>query len=341
MGSHHSRVKVLLAFGAIYFIWGSTFLAIRFAVQTLPPLLTMGTRHLVAGTLLFALLAARGIRVRPEPGLWRPAFFSGACCFLGCHGLLAWAEIRIDSGLAALLSSTLPIWMLLLARVRGQESELNPRVLSGIALGFAGVAVLIPMNFTGPQPDGLRALAILAAEILWAVGAIYARGVKSTPGCHLCGHADGLRRRAALGGGTGARRRQSRARRGLHCTIGALPGVPDRVRVPGRLLSLRLAPAGEFAGHRFHSLLRQSAGGRTAGMGRGTRNHNVAHRPRHSGHPGQRRPDERAPPARIFSGRVRNFYLLESGDGRPETPHFSFGCGPRRKRSTPPFTISS
>ena len=63
--------------------------------------------------------------------------------------------------------------------MRGQESELNPRVLAGIALGFAGVAVLIPMNFTGPHPEGLRALAILAAEILWAVGAIYARGVKS------------------------------------------------------------------------------------------------------------------------------------------------------------------
>jgi drug/metabolite transporter (DMT)-like permease len=180
MESHHGRVKLLLAFAAIYFIWGSTFLAIRFAVQTLPPLLTMGTRHLAAGTLLFAWLGARGILVRPEPRLWLPALFCGACCFLGCHGLLAWAEIRIDSGLAALLSSTLPIWMVLLAPMRGQESELNPRVLAGIALGFAGVAVLIPMNFTGPQPEGLRALAILAAEILWAVGAMYARGVKSS-----------------------------------------------------------------------------------------------------------------------------------------------------------------
>jgi len=177
MRSDHSRVKLLLAFGAIYFIWGSTFLAIRFAVQTLPPLLTMGTRHLVAGMLLFAWLAWRG-HVRPEPRLWLPALFAGACCFLGCHGLLAWAEMRVDSGLAALLSSTLPIWMVLLAPLRGQESELNPRVLSGIALGFAGVAVLIPMDFTGPHPEGLRALAILAAEILWAVSAIYARGVK-------------------------------------------------------------------------------------------------------------------------------------------------------------------
>src|ERR1035438_4342621 len=87
-----------------YFL--DTILAIRLAVRTLPPLLTMGTRHLVAGMLLFAWLGARGRGVRPEPRLWLPAFFSGGCCFLGCHGLLAWAEIRIDSGLAALLSST-------------------------------------------------------------------------------------------------------------------------------------------------------------------------------------------------------------------------------------------
>jgi drug/metabolite transporter (DMT)-like permease len=178
MEPEHRRVKVLLAFGATYFVWGSTFLAIRFAVQTLPPLLTMGTRHLVAGGLLFAWLRVRG-HVRPEPRLWRPAFFAGACCFLGCHGLLAWAEMRIDSGLAALLSSTLPIWMVLLAPLYGQESELNRRVLSGIALGLAGVAVLMPMDFTGHQPEGLRALAVVAAEMLWAVGAIYSRGVKS------------------------------------------------------------------------------------------------------------------------------------------------------------------
>ncbi len=176
MESHPNKIKLLLAFGAIYFVWGSTFLAIRFAVRSLPPLLTMGTRHLTAGSLLLAWLAARG-SLRLERRLWLPAFFAGACCFLGCHGLLAWAEVRLDSGLAALLSSTLPIWMVLMAPLRGQESELNPRVLSGIALGFAGVAVLIPMDFSGPHPEGLRALAILAAEILWAVGAIYSRGV--------------------------------------------------------------------------------------------------------------------------------------------------------------------
>jgi drug/metabolite transporter (DMT)-like permease len=171
-------VPLLLAFGAIYFIWGSTFLAIRFAVQTLPPLLMMGTRHLAAGGLLMAWLAARG-RWRPEPGLWRPAFFCGAFCFLGCHGLLAWAELYVSSGLAALVAATLPIWMVLLARARGQESELTPKVLSGIALGLAGVAILIPFRFGGGQREGLAALAILAGEILWAIGAIHGRAVKT------------------------------------------------------------------------------------------------------------------------------------------------------------------
>ncbi len=179
MGSRHSTVKLLLAFGAIYFIWGSTFLAIRFAVEAFPPLLTMAARHLSAGLLLFGWLATRKGRLRVDPRLWPAAFVSGGCCFLGCHGLLAWAEMRLDSGLAALLSSSLPIWMVLLAALLRQESELSPRVLSGIALGFVGVAMLIPMDFKGQQPEGLRALAVLAAEVLWAVGAIYGRGVNA------------------------------------------------------------------------------------------------------------------------------------------------------------------
>jgi len=171
---------LLLAFAAIYLIWGSTFLAIRFAVQTLPPLLTMGTRHLVAGGILFAwMLWRKG--TRPEPRLWLSALVGGAFLFLGCHGLLAWAEIRVPSGLAALLSSTLPLWMVLLAPLHGQESELNRRVLVGIVLGMAGVAVLIPFSAQGHAGRGelWSSLAIVLSELLWAVGAIYGRGVKS------------------------------------------------------------------------------------------------------------------------------------------------------------------
>ena len=179
MRQHASLVKLLLAFAAIYFIWGSTFLAIRFAVQTMPPLLMMGTRHLGAGGLLFLWQYSRG-RWRPEPRLWRSAWIAGAFCFLGCHSLLAWAELRLSSGLAALLSATLPIWMVLLARFRGQGSELTPKVLSGIAIGFAGVALLVPLQFTGKQAEGWSALAIIVCEMFWAVGVIYSRGVKTT-----------------------------------------------------------------------------------------------------------------------------------------------------------------
>ena len=174
-----SVIKVLLAFGAIYIIWGSTFLAIRFAVQTLPPLLMMGVRQLAAGILLFAWVLARG-RAWPERRLWRPALVAGAFCFVGCHGLLGWAELRVPSGLAALLAASLPNWMVLGARAWGQGSELTPRALSGIALGFIGVAVLIPFRFSGHQMETLSALAILLGEVLWAIGAIYARGVRTS-----------------------------------------------------------------------------------------------------------------------------------------------------------------
>jgi drug/metabolite transporter (DMT)-like permease len=176
-------LALLAAFAAIYLVWGSTFLAIRFAVETLPPLLMMGTRHLVAGGLLLAWLLLVRKESKPEPRLWLSALIAGGFCFLGCHGLLAWAELRINSGLAALLSATLPISMVVLARVRGQERELTPRVLTGIALGLIGVAVLIPFKFSFDQrAQWMSAFAIILCEILWAVGAIYSRGVKtSTP----------------------------------------------------------------------------------------------------------------------------------------------------------------
>jgi len=177
--SQPDTLTFLLAFAAIYIIWGSTFLAIRFAVQTLPPLLMMGTRHLVAGSILLAWMLFRS-DVRPEPRLWLYASFSAAFCFLGCHGLLAWAELRVPSGLAALLAATLPIWMVVLARARGQEHELTPKVLAGIFLGLVGVAILVPFGIHGHQRAVFfSAMAIVVGEVLWAVGAIYSRGVKT------------------------------------------------------------------------------------------------------------------------------------------------------------------
>ena len=105
-----STASLVLAFAAIYLIWGSTYLAIRYAVESIPPLLMMAARHFTAGTLLYALLRFRGtpapIRIH-----WRNAAIAGGLFFLGSHGTLAWAEQKVPSGLAALLCATLPLWI--------------------------------------------------------------------------------------------------------------------------------------------------------------------------------------------------------------------------------------
>src|SRR5579871_4098752 len=167
--------KLLLAFFAIYVIWGSTYLAIRFAVEGMPPLLMMGARHLTAGALLLGLLLLRGERL-PSRAAWGAAVIGGALQFLGGHGLLAWAEVRVSSGLAALLIACEPLVMVVLARLAGQE-RLSLRTLGALALGMVGVAVLFETG--ARQGSAVAAAAVLLAGLFWSVGAIYARGVRS------------------------------------------------------------------------------------------------------------------------------------------------------------------
>lgn len=174
-----SRLKLLAAYAAIYFIWGGSYLAIRYAVEVLPPFLMMGTRHLIAGTLLYAAMRWRGT---PKPKLahWVGAIVAGGFLFLGDHGLLAWAEQRVPSGLAALLSATLPFWMVAAARLKGIEPKLNFRALAGLAIGLAGVALLVGPGAFGPAGWGYLtgAGAILFGAILWVAGSLYARGTR-------------------------------------------------------------------------------------------------------------------------------------------------------------------
>jgi drug/metabolite transporter (DMT)-like permease len=166
---------LILAFFAIYVIWGSTYLAIRVAIESIPPLLMMGVRHVVAGILLFAYMRARG-EAAPPRSVWKPAVLAGALCFLGGHGLLAWAEQRVSSGMAALLVSLEPVIMVLLARRAKQEGSISGRTIAGLILGIAGVGVLIPFDARG---ETVSAAAVLAGGVLWSVGAIYARGAAS------------------------------------------------------------------------------------------------------------------------------------------------------------------
>ena len=175
------RLKMVAAFLAIYVIWGSTYLAIRYAVDGLPPFLMMGIRHVVAGGLLFGILRIRG-EAAPDRRLWLPSLIAGGVCFLGGHGLLAWAEIKVSSGLAALLIACEPIIMVVLARMMGQE-KFSSRTLLGLLLGMVGIAVLF--QTTARQGSVMGALALVLASVCWSVGAIYARGVKTASSAAL------------------------------------------------------------------------------------------------------------------------------------------------------------
>src|SRR6476660_6182179 len=174
-----TTASLLAAFAAIYLIWGSTYLAIRYAIETLPPLLMMGIRHLHAGAALYAWTRLRGT---PAPKLreWVHPALIGALLFLGGHGSLAWAEQRVPSGIAALLVATLPMWIVVLARAKGTERKFTGRALAGLALGFVGVAVLFGPDILrhGGEVNLLGAFAVLFGTFIWAAGTIWMRSVK-------------------------------------------------------------------------------------------------------------------------------------------------------------------
>src|SRR5688572_9351860 len=128
------RLKLLGAFFLIYFVWGSNFLAIRYALESIPPFLLMGVRSLLAGLCLYAWARLRGAE-RPARRHWRAAAAVGVLLFLGCHGLLAWAQRSVPSGVAALGLATIAIWMTLLDWLWAGARRPDVSVWVGLALG--------------------------------------------------------------------------------------------------------------------------------------------------------------------------------------------------------------
>jgi len=173
-----SRQRLVLAFAAVYLIWGSTYLGIKFAIETIPPFLMAGTRFIIAGSMLYGWLRRRGAEI-PRPAQWRSAWIVGALLFLGGNGALSWAEERIDSGLASLLVSTIPLWMVLIAhvehRVKHQGGRLGGRVISGLALGLIGIILLVgPSGGVGQWGvDRLGAAVLLGGSLSWTIGSLY------------------------------------------------------------------------------------------------------------------------------------------------------------------------
>jgi drug/metabolite transporter (DMT)-like permease len=160
-------VLIAFAFMAIYVIWGSTYLAIRYAVETIPPLITVGIRHSIAGLVLLAVAWLRGFR--PTLQHWISGAVVGALFFFVGHGTLHWAEQYVDSGLAALLVATEPLWILLIGSFMGQE-KINWRNATGLLIGLAGVAMLCAPGANLQRSSAIGIAAVLLGAFSWAVG---------------------------------------------------------------------------------------------------------------------------------------------------------------------------
>jgi len=162
-----ARLWMLLSFFAIYVVWGSTYLAIRIAVETIPPLVTAGIRHTTAGLILLGWAWARGYRPRLEH--WKAGLVLGALFFLVGHGTLHWAEQYVPSGLAALLISTEPLWILAIGSALGDET-INWKNGLGLLLGLLGVGMLTGTDLTVRTSFGIGILVVLIGSASWAVG---------------------------------------------------------------------------------------------------------------------------------------------------------------------------
>ena len=159
------RLRIGLALGAVYVIWGSTYLGIAIGIRTMPPFTLLAVRFLIAGALLYAWAARR--EARPTRGHWGAAVVSGAGLLLIGTGGVAWAETRADSGVVALVVAVMPLWLALLDRQR-----LSWRALVGLALGFGGVALLV-----GPGAGAFSwpAFVVVFTSLAWAAASLFSR----------------------------------------------------------------------------------------------------------------------------------------------------------------------
>src|SRR5205814_10222739 len=160
--THRPRWKTLLAFAIIYFVWGSTFLAIRVGVREVPPFLLAAMRFLVAGLVLYGWMIARGER-SPTPRQWKSASLLAILIFVLDYGLLFWAEQRVPSGIAAVMMATIPVFMALSEIIVLRTQKLTVRLGSALLIGIGGVAVLMShsLNLGGAPIDKLGAAALM------------------------------------------------------------------------------------------------------------------------------------------------------------------------------------
>jgi drug/metabolite transporter (DMT)-like permease len=177
-----SRLALASAFAIVYLVWGSTFLAILFAIETLPPFLMASARFLVAGSLVYAWARFVGGAAAPSRAQWRAAAVIGVLLLVGGNGLLVWSEQRIPSGVAALLVGTVPCFMALIEWLRPGGVRPSRHVVAGLVLGLVGLFWLVGPDtlMGGGRVDIIGAAVVVLGSFSWAVGSIYSRHVPTT-----------------------------------------------------------------------------------------------------------------------------------------------------------------
>ena len=180
--THRPTWKTLLAFAIIYFVWGSTFLAIRVGVREVPPLILAAMRFSVAGVVLYGWMIARGER-SPSRREWRSASLLGIVIFVFDYGLLFWAEQRVPSGIAAVMLATIPVFMALSEIIFLRTQTLTVRLVLALSIGIGGVAVLMSgsLNLGGAPIDKMGAVALIFASMSWSVASALTRKLTLPP----------------------------------------------------------------------------------------------------------------------------------------------------------------
>ncbi|MDP2885583.1 MAG: EamA family transporter [Ignavibacteria bacterium] len=178
MHSSPPRLKLIAAFASVYIVWGSTYLAIRIAIETIPPLLMAGFRFIIAGSMMYAWGRLRS-KERLTRIHWKSAAIVGLMLLLVGNGGLSWSEQLIPSGIAALIVAVSPLWFILIEWMQG-GSRPTAGVFIGLALGTLGIAILVdPADLVGGgEVSALGASVLLVSSVCWAFGSFYARRAK-------------------------------------------------------------------------------------------------------------------------------------------------------------------
>src|SRR5881398_3590221 len=175
------QTRVIVAFAALYLIWGSTFLGIRFAIETIPPFLMAGARFVAAGLIMSAIAWSQGIG-KSTWANWRTSLIIGACLLLAGNGGVTISEQYIDSGLAALIVAIVPIYIVMLGWAMGMTPKPAPIIWLGLVGGFAGVGILLgpALRFSsnGGRHPAIGMSMLLVSSFIWSAGSLYSRTAK-------------------------------------------------------------------------------------------------------------------------------------------------------------------